>query len=75
VTTADTDDRAVPMHSFKFVAGLQYCQAGGAPVLLRVETSAGHGAGRPTSKQIEEATDRWAFLVKNLGIKGRFDSP
>jgi prolyl oligopeptidase len=67
VTTADTDDRAVPMHSFKFVARLQYCQAGAAPVLLRVEAGAGHGAGRPTSKQIEEATDRCAFLVKNLG--------
>jgi prolyl oligopeptidase len=69
VTTADTDDRAVPMHSFKFVAQLQYCQAGPAPMLLRVETGAGHGAGRPTSKQIEEAADRCAFLVKNLGIK------
>ncbi|HZY85326.1 MAG TPA: prolyl oligopeptidase family serine peptidase [Gemmataceae bacterium] len=70
VTTADTDDRAVPMHSFKFVAQLQHCQAGDAPVLLRVETGAGHGApGRPTSKQIEEATDRWAFLVRALGIK------
>jgi prolyl oligopeptidase len=70
VTTADTDDRAVPMHSFKFVAQLQHCQGGSAPVLLRVETGAGHGAaGRPTSKQIEEATDRWAFLVKNLGMK------
>jgi prolyl oligopeptidase len=69
VTTADTDDRAVPMHSFKFVAQLQFCQAGDAPVLLRVETSAGHGAGRPTSKQIEEVTDRWAFLVKNFRMK------
>jgi prolyl oligopeptidase len=66
VMTADTDDRAVPMHSFKFSAQLQYCQAGGAPVLLRVEVGAGHGAGRPTYKQIEEATDRCAFLVKNL---------
>src|SRR5260370_36034707 len=58
VTTADTDDRVVPMHSFKFVAALQYCQAGAAPVLLRVEARAGHGAGRPTSKQIEQPTDR-----------------
>jgi prolyl oligopeptidase len=69
VTTADTDDRVVPMHSFKFVAEVQYCQADAAPVLLRVEAGAGHGAaGRPTSKQIEEATDRCAFLVKNLGV-------
>jgi prolyl oligopeptidase len=56
------------MHSFKFIAQLQCCQAGSAPVLLRVETGAGHGAGRPTSKQIEEATDRCAFLVQNLGL-------
>jgi prolyl oligopeptidase len=69
VTTADTDDRVVPMHSFKFVAQLQHCQAAGRPVLLRVESRAGHGAGAPTSKQIEEAVDRWAFLVKNLGMK------
>jgi prolyl oligopeptidase len=66
VTTADSDDRAVPLHSFKFAAQLQYCQAGPAPVLLRVEARAGHG-GRPVAKQIEEAADRWAFLVKNLG--------
>ena len=71
VTTADTDDRVVPMHSFKFVAALQHCQAGAAPVLLRVEAAAGHGAGRPTSKQIEEATDRCAFLVRNLGMTVR----
>jgi prolyl oligopeptidase len=75
VTTADTDDRAVPMHSFKFIAQLQHSQAGDAPVLLRVETGAGHGAGRPTSKQIEEVTDRWAFLVKTLGIKGTRGRP
>ena len=68
VTTADTDDRVVPMHSFKFVAELQHCQAGAAPVLLRVEAGAGHGAGRPISKEIEEATDRCAFLIKNLGV-------
>jgi prolyl oligopeptidase len=70
VTTADTDDRVVPMHSFKFVAQLQYCQAGGAPALLWVESGAGHAGGRTTSRQIEQAADRWAFLVKNLGIKG-----
>ncbi len=69
VTTADTDDRVVPGHSFKFTAMLQYGQAGPAPVLARIETRAGHGAGKPTSKQIEEVADQWAFLVKNLGMK------
>jgi prolyl oligopeptidase len=69
VTTADTDDRVVPSHSFKFIAQLQYCQAGTAPVLARIETRAGHGAGRPTSKIIEETADTWAFLVKNLQMK------
>src|SRR5262245_24187775 len=66
VTTADTDDRVVPAHSFKFTARLQHCQAGSAPVLARIETRGGHGAGRPTSKIIEEVADQWAFLVKNL---------
>jgi prolyl oligopeptidase len=66
VTTADTDDRVVPGHSFKFTAALQYAQAGPAPVLARIETRAGHGAGKPTAKQIEEVADQWAFLVKNL---------
>ncbi len=69
VTTADTDDRVVPGHSFKFTAMLQYCQAGDAPVLARIETKAGHGAGKPTTKVIEETADQWAFLVKNLGMK------
>jgi prolyl oligopeptidase len=69
VTTADTDDRVVPSHSFKFIAMLQYCQGGDAPVLARIETRAGHGAGRPTSQIIEEVADQWAFLVKNLGMK------
>lgn len=66
VTTADTDDRVVPSHSFKFIAELQHCQGGPAPVLARIETRAGHGAGRPVSKSIEEVADQWAFLVKNL---------
>jgi prolyl oligopeptidase len=66
VTTADTDDRVVPGHSFKFAAALQHAQAGDAPVLIRIETRAGHGAGKPTAKLIEEITDEWAFLVKNL---------
>lgn len=69
VTTADTDDRVVPGHSFKFAARLQECQAGDAPVLIRIETRAGHGAGKPTAKLIEEAADQWAFLVKSLGMK------
>jgi len=69
VTTADHDDRVVPAHSFKFAARLQECQTGPAPVLIRIETRAGHGAGKPTSKQIEEETDKWAFLMKNLKMK------
>jgi prolyl oligopeptidase len=66
VTTADTDDRVVPSHSFKFAAQLQYCQGGDAPVLIRIETRAGHGAGRPTAMAIEEVADQWAFLTRNL---------
>jgi prolyl oligopeptidase len=68
ITTADTDDRVVPAHSFKFAARLQAVQAGDAPVLIRIETRAGHGAGKPTAKLIEEAADQQAFLVKNLGM-------
>jgi len=66
VTTADTDDRVVPGHSFKFAARLQECQAGPAPTLIRIETRAGHGAGKPTAKRIEEISDQWAFLVSVL---------
>jgi len=69
ITTADTDDRVVPGHSFKFAAAIQEAQAAPAPVLIRIETRAGHGGGKPTSKQIEEVTDQLAFLVKNLGVK------
>ena len=69
MTTADTDDRVVPGHSFKFAAALQEMQAGPAPVLIRIETRAGHGAGKPTAKLIEEMADELAFLVKNLGMK------
>lgn len=67
VTTADTDDRVVPAHSFKYAARLQECHLGEAPVLIRIETKAGHGAGKPTSKLIEEIADQFAFLVENLG--------
>jgi prolyl oligopeptidase len=69
VTTADHDDRVVPAHSFKFLAMLQYCQGGSAPVLGRIETDAGHGAGKPTAKIIAEMADEFAFLVKNLDMK------
>ena len=68
VTTADTDDRVVPGHSFKFAAQLQASQSGTAPTLIRIETRAGHGSGKPTAKIIEEAADQWAFLAKNLGM-------
>lgn len=70
VTTADHDDRVVPAHSFKFAARLQECHDGTNPVLIRVDSKAGHGAGKPTSKLIAEAADRWAFLVKELGMRG-----
>ena len=69
ITTADHDDRVWPGHSFKFAATLQAAQAGNAPILIRIETKAGHGSGKPTSKIIEEAADRWAFLVKTLEMK------
>ena len=69
LTTADHDDRVVPAHSFKFAAEIQAGQAGPAPVLIRIETRAGHGSGKPTSKRIEEASDRWAFLVRALGME------
>ena len=68
VTTADHDDRVVPGHSFKFAARLQEYQTGDAPVLIRIETRAGHGAGTPTSKLIERIADQWAFLAENLGL-------
>ncbi len=68
IVTADHDDRVVPGHSFKFAATMQADQAGAAPVLIRVETRAGHGGGKPIAKQIEEVTDQWAFLVKELNM-------
>jgi prolyl oligopeptidase len=68
ITTADHDDRVWPGHSFKFAATLQAAQAGPAPVLIRIETKAGHGAGKPTTKIIEELADRWGFLVRVLEI-------
>jgi prolyl oligopeptidase len=68
ITTADHDDRVVPAHSFKFAAALQAAQGGSAPVLIRIDTKTGHGAGKPTAKVIEEVSDRWAFLAAHLGI-------
>ena len=69
ITTADHDDRVVPGHSFKFAATMQADQAGSAPILIRIETKAGHGAGKPISKLIEEAADTWAFAAKNLNMQ------
>ena len=71
ITTSDHDDRVAPAHSFKFAAAIQAAQGGPAPVLIRVETKAGHGAGKPTSKIIEERADIFAFLVKTLGIESK----
>jgi prolyl oligopeptidase len=71
VTTADHDDRVVPAHSFKFAARLQEYHTGTNPVLIRVDVNAGHGAGKPTSKQIDEATDIWSFVMYNLGMPFR----
>lgn len=68
VTTGDHDDRVVPAHSFKFAATLQEKHAGETPVLIRIETNAGHGAGKPTAKVIEEQADKWAFAWYNMGV-------
>lgn len=72
ITTADHDDRVVPAHSFKYAARLQEFHRGTRPVLIRIETRAGHGAGKPTTKQIEEAADRLAFTAWNLRFRPRF---
>ena len=69
VTTADHDDRVFPAHSFKYTAAMQYAQAGDAPVLIRIQTRGGHGAGLPTALAIEQQADIYAFLVKSLGMK------
>jgi prolyl oligopeptidase len=68
-TTADHDDRVVPAHTFKYMARMQEFNAGKLPVLVRIDTKAGHGAGKPTAKVIEEYTDLWAFVYYHLGIK------
>jgi len=72
VTTADHDDRVVPAHSFKYIAELQRKQAGSNPVLIRIETQAGHGAGKPVSKTIEELTDIYSFMFYNMGVKPKY---
>lgn len=68
VTTADHDDRVVPAHSFKFAARLQACQSGQRPALIRIEKDAGHGAGKPTSKILDEQADKWAFMFHEMGL-------
>ena len=70
IMTGDHDDRVFPAHSFKFAAALQHADPNGAPLLLRVETRAGHGAGMPTSKLIEEVVDMYAFALKAFGLAG-----
>jgi prolyl oligopeptidase len=72
VTTADHDDRVVPAHSFKYIATLQENYQGINPVMIRIETKAGHGAGKPTSMIIEEYADLWAFTMKNLGVSPKY---
>jgi len=68
ITTADHDDRVVPAHSFKYAATLQTANTGKAPKIIRIETKAGHGAGKPISKQIEETADVYSFILYNLGV-------
>jgi prolyl oligopeptidase len=75
VTTADHDDRVVPAHSFKFAAQLQADQAGNAPVLIRIETKAGHGAGTPVSKRVAQYADLFAFTLYNMGVKALAAQP
>ena len=69
ITTSDHDDRVVPSHSYKFAAALQAAQTGEAPTLIRIESKAGHGAGTPTSKLIEQVVDKYSFLSKSLGFE------
>lgn len=78
VTTGDHDDRVVPWHSYKYSAAMQHAQSAAedcdAPILLRVETRAGHGAGKPTWMVIENIADQWAFLAEHLGVEVPFPS-
>ena len=68
-TTADTDDRVVPGHTFKYAAAIQHADIGDKPHLVRIETRAGHGSGKPTDKIIEEAADLWAFTARWTGLE------
>jgi prolyl oligopeptidase len=69
IITADHDDRVFPAHSFKFGAQMQWAQTGDNPILMRIESKAGHGAGKPVTKIIDDFSDQWAFLVKHLGME------
>ena len=71
VTTADHDDRVVPAHSFKYAAALQAAQTGDNPKIIRIESKAGHGAGKPISKVLEEQADIYAFILYNMGLEYR----
>ena len=73
ITTADHDDRVYPAHSFKYAAAMQHAQAGGDPILIRIETRAGHGGGKPTAKRLDEAADILAFLIKALHMEDRLE--
>lgn len=68
ITTGDHDDRVVPAHSFKFAAALQAAQSCKSPTLIRIETKAGHGAGKPTAMVIDEQADKWSFMLFNMGL-------
>jgi prolyl oligopeptidase len=72
VMTADHDDRVVPAHSFKFISTLQSAQQGDAPVVIRVQTQAGHGAGMPTSMIVDQQADKWAFFFYNMGVTPKY---
>ncbi len=73
VMTADHDDRVVPAHSFKYIAALQDSYTGNNPVIIRIESKAGHGAGKPTSKKIEEAADLWSFMLYNMNERPKYE--
>jgi prolyl oligopeptidase len=68
-TTADTDDRVVPGHTFKYIAALQAADTGPAPKLVRIDVRAGHGSGKPLEQQIEEYADLWAFFAAHTGLE------
>ena len=72
ITTADHDDRVVPAHSFKYIATLQEHYKGNNPVLIKIDSKAGHFAGKPTSKLIEDVADFWGFMFYNLGMTPKY---